>query len=421
MTGSTFGPLAVPKRKNPLTRTRQPLLPPARRSRRAHDLTWAAAEGRFALHACTQCGAFSYPPREACPQCLSEDLVMRDAPDTGALLSATRAEVPADTYFRERAPAHVGLVQLDCGPAVLCHLNPAAIPGDRLRLFLRLDRAGQAVFYATPLLGDIDLADDPQWRELSADPKHRRVLVTDGRHPVTVPLVTALKRAGARDIVIGLSEAWKPFATREQLQAIDGVTIVPLDLTDEKSVVDVARDYAAKTEILVNTADYLRPGSLLEPGQMNPAREAMERLYFGQMRLARAFAPVMIARGADGEAGAAAWVNLLSVFAEAHAPGYAAYAAAQAASLALSHSLRAELAQGGIRLANVFCGPTDSEWYQAVPQPKVNQKALAAAILDALMRGLEESHVGDVAQDLLERRRRNPKALERELGAGRQG
>ena len=42
-------PLVRPKRKNPLKRTRLPLAPQRVRSRTAHGLTAAAAEGRFAL------------------------------------------------------------------------------------------------------------------------------------------------------------------------------------------------------------------------------------------------------------------------------------------------------------------------------------------------------------------------------------
>ncbi|MBS9721828.1 SDR family NAD(P)-dependent oxidoreductase [Tianweitania sp. BSSL-BM11] len=419
-------PLQPPRRKNPLERTRLPLLPPAKRSRRAHDLTRAAAEGRFALHACESCGTYSYPPREACPACLSDRLVLRDAPDGGELLSATKAEVPADNYFRERAPWSVGLVRMDGGPTVLCFLNPRCRPGDLVRLQLRLDRAGQAVFYAFPAgkgqaMSERELSEDPQWRELGADPQHRRILITDGRNPVLMPLVAALHGAGAGEIIIGLSESWKPFAHRDALAAMDKVTIVPLDLTDERSVIDLARDHAAKIEILINTADYLRPGPLGGASSLNAAREAMERLYFGQLRLAEAFAPVMIARGADGDAGAAAWVNLLSIYAQVHDPAYATYSGAQAAAVALSQGLRAELAKGGVRLANVFAGPTDSEWYQTSAQPKVSQSAIAAALVDALKRGMEETYVGDTAKDLHARKQRNPKALERELAAGLEG
>ena len=42
-------PLARPGRKDPLKKTRLPLNPQGARSRTAHGLTAAAAEGRFAL------------------------------------------------------------------------------------------------------------------------------------------------------------------------------------------------------------------------------------------------------------------------------------------------------------------------------------------------------------------------------------
>ena len=59
-------PFIKPPRKNPVLRTPQINLPPAARGRVALGLTAAAAEGRFALQVCADCGAVQYPPREAC-------------------------------------------------------------------------------------------------------------------------------------------------------------------------------------------------------------------------------------------------------------------------------------------------------------------------------------------------------------------
>ncbi|MBV8653897.1 MAG: short-chain dehydrogenase, partial [Alphaproteobacteria bacterium] len=61
-------PLARPKRKNPLKKTRVPLLPQGTRSRTALGLTAAAAEGRFQLQVCSDCAMVVYPPRDACPR-----------------------------------------------------------------------------------------------------------------------------------------------------------------------------------------------------------------------------------------------------------------------------------------------------------------------------------------------------------------
>jgi short-subunit dehydrogenase len=78
--------------------------------------------------------------------------------------------------------------------------------------------------------------------------------------------------------------------------------------------------------------------------------------------------------------------------------------------------LRAALRGDGIRVVHVFAGPLDTEWFQAVPPPKVTPAALAAATVAALAEGLEEVFVGDIAQELRARLEVQPKAVERELG-----
>lgn len=410
------GPLPPPKRKNPLARTRQPLLPPQVRSRTAHGLTRAAAEGRFALQRCEECERFTYPPRDACPRCLSHLLPFVDAPDGGLLVTETTIRITGDSYFRERVPWRQGIVTSDCGPQVIANLHGDCVEGERVRLTLRLDRAGQPVVFAIPIEETPDMHDDPAWRETTADPKFRRVLVTDGRNPVGQALARSLVRAGAARVFVGIAEPWKPFAGEAALSALDGVEIVALDLTDEASVSDLAADIGAKVDILINTADHTRPVPLFAPGSARRLGEAVDATLTGAMRLAQAFGPVMLGRGADGTNSAAAWVNVLSVYALAALPAYGALSVSHAACLSLSHWLRAELRPGGIRLLNAFTGPLDTEWFQVVPPPKVAPAQLAEAIVDGLRRGLEEIHVGDVAKDIRDRLAANPKALEREIG-----
>jgi len=135
------------------------------------------------------------------------------------------------------------------------------------------------------------------------------------------------------------------------------------------------------------------------------------------VHLARGFGPIMRARGADGGNSAAAWVNLLSVHALVNWPAFGAASAAQAACLSLSHCLRAELRPGGVRVVNLFTGPTDTEWFQTVPPPKLAPRAVAAALVAALLAGTEDVFVGEVAEDVRRQLAANPKALERELGA----
>ena len=53
------------------------------------------------------------------------------------------------------------------------------------------------------------MADDPMLREMTCDPKFRKVLVTDGKTAVGQALVKALAKAGADLIWVGHAEPWK--------------------------------------------------------------------------------------------------------------------------------------------------------------------------------------------------------------------
>ena len=409
-------PLTPPKRKNPLQRTRLPVLPSGIRSRTAHLLTQAAAEGHFGLPACSACGAVHYPPRDACPKCLSPRLAMRDVSPLGRVAAETIIRTSTDAYFRERMPWRIGTVALDAGPAVIAHLHGDVREGDRVRLALKLDKSGQAVAIALPEKETPNMGDDPQLRELTLDPKFRRVLVTDARTPVGRAVIEALVKAGAAIVFAGLPETWKPAAGRDAIAALDRVEIHPLDVTDTDSVQELAAEIGGKVDILINTAEHIRPGGLLDRRGVQMAREELEAGYLGLLRLAQAFGPTMRFRGADGTNNACAWVNVLSVYALTNWPAYGAHSASQAAMLSAAQSLRAELRPGGVRVVNVFSGPLETEWYQPVPPPKVAPSQIANAIVDALRRGLEDVYVGDIAEDVRARLATNPKAIERELG-----
>jgi len=410
-------PLVRPKRKNPLRKTREPLLPQGVRSRTALGLTAAAAEGRFQLQVCAECAAVIYPPRDACPRCLSARLPFRDVDNRGTLLVETTIRTSTDVYFRERMPWRIGTVKLDAGPSIVAHLHGDLREGERTRLQLKLDKSGQAIVIAMPMEDSPNMQDDPQWRELTCDPKFRRVLITDGRTAVGQAMAEALSEAGASMVFVGIADPWKPFPGEEKLRRLERVEVVALDLTDTTSVNECAGEYAPKIEILINTAEHVRSGGIVERKGLTIAREELEVRYFGLTRLAQAFGPVLRARGADGVNSAAAFVNLLSVYALVNWPSYGAFSATEAACLSAAQSLRAELQPGGVKVLNVFFGPLETEWYQVVPPPKVAPSAVARATVHALKQGLEDVFVGDVADDIRARLAVNPKALERELGS----
>ena len=405
-----------PPLKNPILRTREALTPPMPRSRAALGLTARAAEGRFALQRCEECGQVQYPPADCCRVCLSQTLVWQSVSGCADLLAHTTLHHSNDPFYRERLPWRLGLVRLAEGPVVVAHLHRSCPqPPAQVRVAAKLDKAGRGALVALPAGTSEDMHTDPRHNEFACDPRFRKVLVTDAKSRVGQALVHALAEAGAAVIWAGQAEPWKRFAGQDEVERLAPVTVVPLDLTDERGVNRIAGDIGARVDILVNNAEVHRTEGIATRGGAELARREMEVNYLGLLRLAQAFGPVMRARGADGDASAAAWVNVLSVFALSNYPPQGTYSASKAAALSLSQCLRAEMQGAGIRVMNVFPGPIDDEWNQPLPPPKLAPGRLARDIVQGLRDGIEDLYPGDVAREWVERWRDNPKVLEREL------
>ncbi|MBV6273929.1 SDR family NAD(P)-dependent oxidoreductase [Alcaligenaceae bacterium CGII-47] len=411
-------PLMQPKRKNPVLRTRQMNLPPWARSRVALGITAGAADGRFVLQTCVECGTVQYPAREACHRCLSPHLVWRTQSGEGDLLSSTTLHHSNDLFFRERLPWRLGLVRLDAGPSLMVHLHGEV--GDaptRVRVGARLDRGGQAVLIGFPYEGSPHMADDKMLREMTSDPKFRKALVTDGKTAVGQAIVRALVKAGAELVWVGHAEPWKKLGGLDELTALPQVALVPLDLSDGRSVTELAGAIGGKVDIVINNAEVHRNFGISARRGTDMARAEMDINYFGLLRLAQEFGPALRGRSADGVTHATAWVNLLSIYALANFPPHGTFSASKAAAYSLAQCLRAEMRPAGIRVINCFPGPIDDEWNQHTPPPKLAPTGLANAIIKALRDGVEDIYPGDVAQEWLERWREDPKVLERELAA----
>jgi NAD(P)-dependent dehydrogenase (short-subunit alcohol dehydrogenase family) len=424
-------PMMKPRRKNPVLRTRQMNLPPFARGRTALGMTAAAAEGRFALQVCQRCKAVQYPPRDGCHACLSPELRWTPQQGSGELLSETMLHHSNDPFYRERLPWRLGLVRLDVGPSVIVHLHgdvpspPPFVGGAttrsapvRVHVGARLDRAGAAVLIGFPEKESEHMADDKMLREMTSDPKFRKVLVTDGKTEVGQAIVRALAKAGAEIVWVGHAEPWKKLPGFEDITKLSQVTLLPLDLTDGRSVAELAGEIGGKVDIVINNAEVHRAYGIAARRGMDVAKAEMDINYFGLLRLAQELGPALKARSADGTTHAAAWVNLLSIYALSNFPPHGTFSASKAAAHSLAQCLRAEMRPAGIRVVNVFPGPIDDEWNQNLPPPKVAPASLASAIVRALKDGIEDVYPGDVAQEWVERWRENPKVLERELAAG---
>jgi NAD(P)-dependent dehydrogenase (short-subunit alcohol dehydrogenase family)/uncharacterized OB-fold protein len=407
-------------------RSGTPALPPTQRSRVARGLTSAAAVGRFELQVCQDCGTVQYPPREACYKCLSVRLRWTLQPGDGELLAETTLFHSHNEFFRARLPWRLGMVRLDCGPTVITHLH-GQVPGApaRVRVGMQLDRGGQGVLFAFPIGGGGP--DDKELREMTSDSKGRQVLITDGTSAVGMALARACVAAGAAKVWLGHSGASLTLQALEELGGRSRVTPIPLDVTSVDSVKWVAKEIAETVDIVVSNAEFRGSAEFRAPA-VSPDQSAersapaeMDVNYFGLLRLAEEFGPVMRERAASGEPFLMAWVNLLSIYAVASdLPSYGTSSASKAtAAYSLSQSLRAQMQPAGIRVVNVFPGPIADTSNEALSLPKIEPGALARAVVQALQDGVEDVYPGDVASEWLTRSRDNPKALERELAAGR--
>jgi len=386
-------------KRNPLLPARAPKPLPAARSRAALGLAVQAAEGRFALQVCGECGAAQYPPRDVCEVCLCAGLKWRDVDPRGTLLAETTTRVTGELYFRERAPWRSGLVALDAGPRLVAHLDAECAAGARVRLSLKLDAAGRGAVHAAP-----DEAASEPGPARGGDPRARNALIVDGRATTAAALVAAFRDAGAARVLVGLSERWRPAAAIEREPSVE---IVALDLTDAKSVEELAKLYGDKVDILVANADRFRHDD-------SSARDNFELHALGLLRLMEAFGPVMRARTAETGRNSAAFVSILSALCLTGSSEYPAYAASQAAARALSAGFRAQSRASGLRVVDVLTGPIDDVWRQSIRPPKVAPAALATAIVEGLRGGLEEIVVGDVARELHAKWAEDPRLLRQE-------
>ena len=139
-------------------------------------------------------------------------------------------------------------MRLDGGPTVIVHLHgDVAAPPARVRVGARLDRAGIAVLIGFPDRDVPHMADDRELREMTCDPKFRKILVTDGKTEVGQALVRALIEAGADMVWVGHAEPWKKLPGLAALRELSQVTLVPLDLTDGRSVKELAGEIGGRS------------------------------------------------------------------------------------------------------------------------------------------------------------------------------
>lgn len=199
-------------------------------------------------------------------------------------------------------------------------------------------------------------------------------------------LVTGANRGLGRQLAAELvARGAKVYAAARRPETVDlpGVVPIQLDITDVESVRRAAA-VADDVTLLVNNAGISTRATLLD-GPIEDIRAEMDTHYFGTLNVSREFVPV-IERNGGG-----AVLNVLSVLAWVHPPTSGAYAAAKAASWAMTDALRTELAPKGIHVAALHVGYMDTDMVSYIPaEQKSDPAQVAAQAITGVLNGENE-------------------------------
>ncbi|BDZ39982.1 oxidoreductase [Microbacterium suwonense] len=178
----------------------------------------------------------------------------------------------------------------------------------------------------------------------------------------TILITGASSGIGARAAALlaqGGATVFGAARTTSAISELEGVTPVPLDLTDERSIraaVDTVVEQAGTIDVLINCAGYGEFGSV-EETSLTDARHQLEVNVLGSVGLIQAVLPGM------REAGRGRIVNVSSLAGEFASPLGGWYHASKFALEALSDSLRGEVSQFGIDVTLVQPSYVATDWH----------------------------------------------------------
>ena len=164
---------------------------------------------------------------------------------------------------------------------------------------------------------------------------------------------------------------------------LPGVQPLALDVTDAGQVERAARECGDVT-VLVNNAGIAATGGFLQDATLESTRRQLETNFFGVLRMAQAFAPVLAANGGG------AMLNVLSIASWINRPLLAGYGATKSAAWALTNGLRHELRAQGTQVTALHMGFVDTDLTRGLEGVKSTPEAIVRAAFDGLEAGLPE-------------------------------
>ena len=97
----------------------------------------ASRDQRLVLQWCRSCDEPIHYPRDACPQCLGDDLEFRPSAGTGEVYAASTMPKPGNPLMAGREPYVVALVALDDGVRLMTNL--VEVDPDDVRIGQRVE------------------------------------------------------------------------------------------------------------------------------------------------------------------------------------------------------------------------------------------------------------------------------------------
>jgi NAD(P)-dependent dehydrogenase (short-subunit alcohol dehydrogenase family) len=171
------------------------------------------------------------------------------------------------------------------------------------------------------------------------------------------------------------------------------VEALTLDLTEPDDAHRAALA-APDVDLLINNAAVAPAGDSIS-GPEEELRKTFETNFFGTLRVARAFTPVLAANGGG------ALLNILSSAAWVNVP--TGYAASKAAMWSATNALRVELKAQGTQVIGLLVGMIDTPMSARWDVPKVTPDSVVGQAYDAVVAGALEVLADDQTRDLKSR------------------
>ena len=210
----------------------------------------------------------------------------------------------------------------------------------------------------------------------------RTILVTGANGGLGKHFVREALERGARKVY---AAARKPRSWDDSR-----IEALPLDITDPKSVADAVAS-AKDVDLLVNNAAIAPAGDSLA-GPEEELRHIFETNFFGNLRMANAFAPILAANGGGtivNVLSAAAWIGIGT-----------GYSVSKAAMWSATNGLRFQLQGQKTQVIGLLVGMIDTAMASRWEVPKISPQSVVAQTYDGVVEGAMEVLADDSARGL---------------------